>query len=233
MTKTIAHRGISAVAPENTPTAFTLAWAHDCDGIELDVQVSRDGKVLVHHDADTARSSGVRREIAATDWAVLRDLDVGSHKEARFAFERIPLLEQVLKLMPTGKAIQIEIKPEIVQMTPVLELLQNVRRDIAVLVLSCDREKLAQVQAALPQIPLLWVIDERQAGAVDEVIAAAKKHRFAGVDVDYRALDRMYVEKIHRAGLLLGAWTVNDPQTARKLRTWEVEMIASDIAHRI
>lgn len=233
MTKMIAHRGISAVAPENTMTAFTLAWAHDCDGIELDVQVSRDGKVVVHHDPDTARTGNAALEIAATDWAVLRNMDVGSHKDARFGGERMPLLAQVLRLMPTGKLIQIEIKPEVERMAPILEILRHVRSDIDVFVLSSDREKLTLVQAALPHIPLLPVIDEPEARAVDAVIAQAKECGFAGVAVTYRVVDRAYVATLHRAGLLLDVWTVNDPQTALKLRGLQVDMIASDAAQRM
>lgn len=233
MTKMIAHRGFSAVAPENTMTAFTLAWAHDCDGIELDVQVSRDGKVVVHHDPDTGRTSNAALEIAATDWEVLRNMDVGSHKDARFGGERIPLLTQVLKLMPTGKLIQIEIKPEVTQMAPILEILREIRSDIEVFVLSCDREKLALVQAAVPEIPLLQVIDQPEAHAVDAVIAQAKQQRLKGVTVAYQAIDRAYVEKVHQAGLVLGVWTVNDPGIIKELLTLQVDMIASDVAQRM
>jgi glycerophosphoryl diester phosphodiesterase len=86
----IAHRGSSAVAPENTLAAFRLAAEQGTDMIELDVQESSDGQVLVAHDADLMKVSGNPASIWDTDAATLRAIDIGSYRDPRYAAERVP-----------------------------------------------------------------------------------------------------------------------------------------------
>ena len=98
----IGHRGAAAVRPENTIPSFAHALALGVDGVEFDVRLTRDGHVVVHHDADTARTCGERRTIAQATLAELRTLDAG----ATFASDaggarptRIPTLDEVLELL--------------------------------------------------------------------------------------------------------------------------------------
>lgn len=229
MTKFIAHRGLSAIAPENTMAAFTLAWAHDADGIELDVQVSADGEVVVHHDESTLRCAGVDYAIAQTDWARLKTLDVGGWKAAHFKGEAIPRLNEVLEMMPTGKIVQVEIKPEVVNVAPIIACLQAARRDIDLIVMSFNAKLLSRVQAALPQLKTLWIVETLDAVVCEQALAAG----FSGVDVDYRALDVAYVQRVQAQQLIVGVWTVNDKQVATELVAAGVEMIASDCVHEL
>jgi glycerophosphoryl diester phosphodiesterase len=78
--KLIAHRGASQAAPENTLAAFRLAWKEGADGIEGDFRLSKDGKIVCIHDADTKRANGAKFVVADTDSHVLRKLDVGKWK---------------------------------------------------------------------------------------------------------------------------------------------------------
>jgi glycerophosphoryl diester phosphodiesterase len=75
----IAHRGASAAAPKNTLAAFRLAIEQGADYVELDVQESADGEVLVAHDSDLMNVAGVPMEIWNTPAATLRSVDIGSH----------------------------------------------------------------------------------------------------------------------------------------------------------
>src|SRR6478609_1034971 len=101
----IAHRGESHLAPENTLAAFRLAWSLGDDAIELDVHLTRDGQVVVCHDDDTSRTTGGRTKRVVRDSAAgeLRALDVGAWKGPQYAGERMPLLEEVLSILPAGK----------------------------------------------------------------------------------------------------------------------------------
>src|SRR5690606_11412908 len=94
--KIIAHRGASAHAPENTMAAFRKAIEMGANYIELDVHLSKDGKVVVLHDATLNRTSNGTGKIADHVWNVLRMLDAGSFFDEKFKGEKIPLLEEVL-----------------------------------------------------------------------------------------------------------------------------------------
>src|SRR4051794_3938882 len=96
----IAHRGASHDAPENTLAAIKLAWQQEADAAEFDLHLSRDGKLVVIHDADTRRVAGVDKRVAEQTLAELRRLDVGAWKGPRFAGERIATLEEVLATVP-------------------------------------------------------------------------------------------------------------------------------------
>lgn len=83
----VAHRGASFDAPENTLIAMKQAWEQGADAIELDLWLSKDGRVVVCHDADTGRTGGVKRKIADQTWAELQQLDVGAWKGPQFKGE--------------------------------------------------------------------------------------------------------------------------------------------------
>lgn len=227
----IAHRGLSALAPENTAAAFDLAWAHDCDGIELDVQVSRDGQVVVHHDADLKRTARLECTIADEDYAALREYDIGSHFDTKFADQRMSLLDEVLTAMPAGKLIQVEVKPEVMRVEKVIAVLHEARQDAKIIVMSFDPDQLSKLHAGLPQLQTLWIVDEDDARDAQLLCERALAAGFSGIDVHQAVIDASYVKQVHDAGLLLGCWTVNDPARMHQLASLGVDMIASDCAH--
>ncbi len=106
----IAHRGASARAPENTLAAFRLAIEEGADVVELDVQESADGEVLVAHDSDLMKLAGVGLKIWEADAAELRSIDIGSHAGAEFAAERIPTLAEALAVCKGKVHMIIELK---------------------------------------------------------------------------------------------------------------------------
>src|SRR6187399_1261740 len=106
----IAHRGESADAPENTLAAFRLAWERKVPAIELDVHLTKDGRLAVCHDFDTKRCAGVACKIRESLWDELKDLDVGQRFNPKFTGEKLPLLDDVLATIPDGARCFIEIK---------------------------------------------------------------------------------------------------------------------------
>src|SRR6056297_841327 len=91
-----AHRGASAVAPENTLAAFTAALQAGADGIELDVHLTRDGVPVVMHDETVDRTTNGSGRIRDLSHAEIDDLDAGSWFGPRWRGEKIPTLEKVL-----------------------------------------------------------------------------------------------------------------------------------------
>jgi glycerophosphoryl diester phosphodiesterase len=106
----IAHRGASAVAPENTLAAFRLAAEQRTDLVELDVQESSDGQVLVAHDADLMKVSGNPVKIWQTNAATLEAIDIGSYRNPRYATERVPTLAEALAACKGHCKVLVELK---------------------------------------------------------------------------------------------------------------------------
>jgi glycerophosphoryl diester phosphodiesterase len=96
----VAHRGGSALAPENTLAAFKNAVRLGCEAVELDVLMTRDGHLVAHHDDTLARTAGVPGRVWDLDLADLKRLDVGRWYGADFAGERIATLDEVAGVLP-------------------------------------------------------------------------------------------------------------------------------------
>ena len=123
----IAHRGASHDAPENTLASVQLGWERNADAVEVDVYLSKDGKIVVIHDENTKRTTGHDGLVHKMTWAQLWKLDAGNWKNKKFKGEPIPLLSQLLETIPNGKYLVIEIKcgPEIIQ--PLVALLKKTK----------------------------------------------------------------------------------------------------------
>ncbi|MCU0520152.1 MAG: glycerophosphodiester phosphodiesterase [Anaerolineae bacterium] len=155
----VAHRGASALAPENTMAAFERAWRDGADIIELDVRLSADRHVVVIHDAGLERTTnGVG---LVSDWAAseLRRLDAGSWFGAQYAGEHIPTLREVLDWARGKLAVMLELKfapwgsfdpllvPEVVTAIDETEMVEQV------VVISFQPRALVQLKVLAPAVP--------------------------------------------------------------------------------
>jgi glycerophosphoryl diester phosphodiesterase len=155
--KLIAHRGASHDAPENTLASFTEAWKQGADGVETDIYLTTDGKLVCIHDKTTKRTAGTELTVTRSSYEDLAKLDYGSWKAPQFKGEKIPLLEEVLDALPADRLLFIEIKdtPRIVE--PLLKVLEAKKADTARVflisfnadVIRACREKIPSYQAYL------------------------------------------------------------------------------------
>jgi glycerophosphoryl diester phosphodiesterase len=235
MTYLIAHRGASYEAPENTLAAFRLAWDEGADGIEGDFMLTADGQIVCFHDVDTQRAAGIARIVKQSTLAELASLDVGSWKGARWRGERIPSLAEVLREIPAGKKLVVELKdgPEIV--APVAEAIQ--RASIAhedILVISLLDETIAECGRQLPEFKRHWLsaYQRDQQGrwrpTVDEAIDSIRRigaSGFGSMELPEH-FNAEFVGKLRTAGVdEFHVWTVDDPTVAayyRGLGTWGI-----------
>lgn len=222
----IAHRGESADAPENTMAAFGLAWERGVKAIELDVHLSKDGVLIVSHDADTKRTTGVSKLIKESTHEELRSLDAGRWKGPRWAGEKMPTLGEALATIPEGARCFIEVKvgPEAV---PALvdAVRRSGKRPEQLTVISFQAETVAEAKRKLPELKAYYLASfqrDKKTGdwqpGVDALIARAKALGADGLDLSSKGpIDRAFVQKVKAAGLGLYVWTVDDPAEARSL----------------
>ncbi|RKD76022.1 glycerophosphoryl diester phosphodiesterase [Sinobaca qinghaiensis] len=125
MTQWFAHRGVSIAKPENTMAAFKLAEEKGADGIELDVQLTRDNKVIVMHDLSINRTTNGRGTIRSKTWDDLKKLDAGSWFGG--TYEPIPLLEDVVSwLSGNTLLVNIELKGPLKTMPDLIRAVKNI-----------------------------------------------------------------------------------------------------------
>lgn len=221
----IAHRGASHDAPENTLAAFRLGYAQGADAGELDIHLSRDGRVVVIHDADTAHTAGVARPVGAQSLDELRILEVGQWGAWRgSAFkEQIPLLAEVLAVVPPGRRLFIEIKvgPEILpELVRVLRASGLPPQSLPVITFSLEVARATKRLLPAHEVSWLAAYDrDRSTGRfpdIEHLISQAKAAGLDGLDLQGKfPIDAAFVQKVRAAGLKLYTWTVDDPAVAR------------------
>lgn len=106
----LGHRGARGLAPENTLAGMAAGMAAGADGVELDVQRTADGHLVIFHDDDLKRICGVGGRVVTSTLAQLRELDAGRHFGPQFAGEPIPTLDQVIDVLPAHAFLNIEAK---------------------------------------------------------------------------------------------------------------------------
>jgi glycerophosphoryl diester phosphodiesterase len=232
----IAHRGASHDAPENTLAAYKLAWEQDADGIEGDYRLSRDGKIVVSHDTNTARMGDKNLVVAQSTFEELRQVDVGRKKGAAWKGERIPTIEEVLAVVPTGKKIYIEIY-EAREVPLVKEALaQSKLRPEQVTVISFTESAVAAAKKEISGIKTLWIKapkKNKRTGelqpTVEQLLATLKKVNADGIDCSAsEAVDKAFVSQFQKAGFEFHVWTVDKAEEAKRLAGYGVKSITTN-----
>ncbi|MFH8371788.1 glycerophosphodiester phosphodiesterase [Streptomyces sp. NPDC018031] len=201
---TIGHRGVMGVEPENTLRSFVRAEREGMDVIELDLHLSKDGALVVMHDAELDRTTDGSGAIRDHTLDELRELDAGRG-------ERIPVFEEVLD------AVRSPLQAEIKDRAAARALAEVIRgRDLLsrVEVLSFHDEALAEIRGLLPAVRSALVASRYGADVIDRAQAVG-----AGTLVlNIRRLTLELVERAHAAGLRVIGWTVNTPDHLRLAR---------------
>ena len=235
----IAHRGESADAPENTLAAFRLAWERGVKAVELDIHLALDGELVVIHDPDTERTTGVARKVAESRLDDLDGLDAGSWKAPEFAGEPIPTLSRALATIPDDGRLIIEVKvgPEAVPaLVEAIEASGKAPERLAII--SFVPETVAEAKRRLPDVPAYFLSGFRkdeETGAwtpePSDLIARAKSLGADGLDLAARGpIDAAFVRQVHDAGLSLHVWTVDDLDEARRFVEAGVDGITTNRA---
>lgn len=236
----VAHRGASHDAPENTLSAFKLAWKKGADAIEGDFYLTKDGQIACLHDKTTKRLAPGQpvKVVAESTLAELQTLDVGSWKHPKFAGERIPTLQQVLKTVPPGKQIFVEIKtgPEIL---PELkrQLAESRLQDNQITIICFNQEVVTLARQQMSQYTVNWLTSykqNKQTGhwkpTAAEVVSTLQRTHASGLGShgNTKVVDDQFVAAVRNAGAGFHVWTINEPAEAIRFRDLGVDSITTD-----
>lgn len=235
----VAHRGASGEAPENTLPAFELAWKQGADAIEGDFYLTADGEIVCMHDADTERTAGKKLVVAKSTLAELRELDVGSWKDARYAGTVAPTLAEVLATVPEGKKIFVEVKcgPEIVPRL-LEDLAKSGLKAEQIVIISFKDDVIAEVRRLRPEYRANWLtaLKEKNGKLLptpDEIVATLKRTNATGLGIGFKEVDESLVRAVENAGFEFHVWTVDDPAVGSRFAEWGSRSITTNWPKRI
>ena len=213
----IAHRGASADFPENSLDAFSGALEQGADWIELDVRRSKDGVLVVHHDAHLA------------DGSLIRDLDSDCLPEG------VPSLAEAFETSE-NMGVNIEIKhlpgePDFDEVDLVCEavvgLVKAYRSADKILVSSFDMNAIDRIKETDPSIATGWLVVERSDGI--QILDRVKAHNHTSINPWDELVDQSLIEQAHSRGLNVNVWTVDDERRILQLSEWGVDGIITNI----
>jgi len=219
----MAHRGASQAAPENTMAAFRLAIADGADWIELDVQETADGEVVVLHDSDFMKLSANPLKIWDAKLDELAGIDIGTWFDPKFAGERVPTLAEVLRLCKDKVGVNIELKyyghdQQLEQR--VVEIVESEGMAEQIMVMSLKPEGVAKIKA---------LRSEWKCGLLLSVyVGNLQKITADFLAVNGKFATRNFVNRAHKANKQVYVWTVNDTATMSQLMNRKVDGILTD-----
>ena len=242
-----AHRGASAVSPENTLVSFQTAREYGICYLEFDVRLTADGHPVVIHDSSVSRTTGRRGRVENMALSAISELDAGCQFTAdhgrSYPFRgkgvKVPTLDQVLELYPDMN-LTIEIKKTREEAPSVVA--ESIRRfDAAdrVVVASHEHEILTAFRQLAPDVPTSFSKQE-----VREFIAKFRAGELAGYRPpsrafqvpEYKGLRRVVskavIEAVHSFEVEVHVWTVNEPIHMERLLDWGVDGIMTDDPRR-
>jgi glycerophosphoryl diester phosphodiesterase len=238
----IGHRGASGHAPENTLAAFRLAADLGAQAIETDLQLTRDGHIVLVHDDKLQRTTSERGLVTAKTLDELKTLDAGSwfpkrvlrkrRAASRFAGERIPTLEELLDLArERALYLYLEIKAPCAPGTEqaVVTAIREAGALARCAVICFDPAVLGGVRQADSAVPLGYLFNRRQKDAVSRAVAAGAKIILPHAS---RVTSKLIAEA-KREGLKVVTWTVNDSKQMKQFMALGVDGIMSDFPDRL
>jgi glycerophosphoryl diester phosphodiesterase len=221
--KIIAHRGASGAAPENTMAAIRRAIADGADWIEIDVQETADGEVVVIHDSDFMKLAGVNLKVWDATMEQLAEIDIGGWFAPEFADERVPTLAAVLAEVKGRSRLIVELKyyghdQQLEQR--VIDLIEAADMQDDTMLMSLEYAGIQKVRALRPD----WKVGLLSARAVGDLTR---------LDADFLAVNMALarsalIKAAHAAGKELYVWTINDALSMSQMMSLGVDGVITD-----
>jgi len=230
----LGHRGASGYAPENTLAAFELGIRLGCHGFEFDVQLSRDGEPVIHHDWSVERTTGCTGDIRDLTFRQIRTLDAGKWFSTEFLGQKIPALAEVLELIPGEMLLNVELKsrasdgPGLEE--KVIAVLREHGRLEKTIISSFNHLSLKRTREIAPHIRLGLLYEALLLRPFDYL--EKLKLRLYSIHPLHDYVSPSLVREAHARGLKMACWTVNTSERAGELLKDGVDIIITNYPDR-
>lgn len=231
--RNLAHRGASALAPENAMAAFQLAERLGADGFEFDVQVTRDGVPVVIHDEWLDRTTNGKGWVFQHTFEEVRRLDAGSSFGPEFKGEKIPTLEEVIAAFGERMFLNIELKNSYFDMPGLeektIELVRRYGVEQNVIVSSFHHGSMQRFRQLAPDIRTGLLYD----CYIVDVVEYAKKLGASALHPLFAGVKPEVVAAAKANGLEINVWTVNEPDHMRLVLAAGVDSVITNHPDRL
>lgn len=229
-TRMIAHRGLSGIERENTNAAFVAAGNRSYYGIETDVHKTADGQFIIIHDEQTGRVSegAFDVNIEQQPYCAVADRCLPDRFGRLRQDLKIPLLSEYIRICKQYEKICVLELKNALSKEDVAKIIHIIREENYlenVIFISFVLENCIFVRELLPQQPVQWLLAEQ---ITENIIDILRQYHF-GIDSYHAYLDREMIDALHEQGILVNAWTCDDPTVAAALVDAGIDFITSNI----
>lgn len=224
-----AHRGASGHAPENTLASFNKAIQLGADFIELDVQETSDGVLIVMHDKNYKRTGGTDKNVWETSYKETKQIEVGSWFDKAFKGEKIARFDEVIEAVKGKIKINIELKTnghQVKLAEKVVELLTQKDFIDDCIITSFDFSLINKVKELNPKIKAGYIFSKFP----DFDVFTAKVDLLSA---NYGIVDNEFVDKAKKNGKEVHVWTVNEKADMKKFVDLNVTSIITNFPDRL
>lgn len=242
----IAHRGANEYAPEHTLVAYRMAAEMGADYIEIDLRMTKDGRLIAFHDYTVDRTTNGSGFVRDHTLKQLKELDAGSWFNEQFPEKAndkfkgltIPTLEEIFDEFGNEVNYYIETKkpdPNLSMEKKLLSLLEeyDLLKDKhlsngKIIIQSFNKDSLKAIHDMNPDIPLIQMRKFKQDASISKKEIEGTKKYAVGLGLNVGSLNDDYIKKVKDAGLLLHTYTVNEPKDIQALRSKGVTGVFTD-----
>ncbi len=233
MTKILGHRGFAGIYPENTMLAFRKAYESGCDGIELDVQTTKDYEVVIIHDEDIQRTTDGIGMIKDYTLKELRQFNAGVHYQEGNEFHPIPTLKEYMEWACHKDILtNIELKNSVYYYNnlenDVLNLIREFQLEGKILLSSFNHASILKCKQLNSKIPVGFLID----GCIGNAGVYARKMGVECMHPYFAALTGEEIQICKEQKIRINTWTVNEEEDMKRLVSAGVDMIITDFPDR-
>ncbi|RYI28089.1 glycerophosphodiester phosphodiesterase [Bacillus infantis] len=243
----IGHRGASAYAPEHTIASYEMAAQLGADYIEIDLQMTKDGKLAAMHDQKVDRTTNRSGAVQSFTLEELKQLDAGSwfnHKHPGYADPaysrlKVPSLEEIFQHFGSRVNYYIETKSpdlypgmedELLRLLREYGLIGSKKDNARVIIQSFSSKSLKRIHRNEPDIPLIQLISYKEKAVLtDQDIKKLQKYA-AGIGPNYNMIDEEYVKKARANGLLVHPYTINKLNEMEEGVSWGITGAFTDFS---
>lgn len=227
----IGHRGAAAYAPENTLESIHTAADMGMKWVELDVKLTKDMVPIIFHDDDLDRTTNGHGPVAAMNFTDIRELEAGRWFSEGYGDVRIPTLEEAIEvILKRDLGVNLEIKPcagrEVDTAEAMLDVLSQIWDDRDLLLISSFSHVSLETSMEMAGDWYRGLLLETE--PAPNWAELADYLDVATINIDGRTASREFIEEIMEAQKPILAYTINDPQLARRLRQWGVDTMFTD-----
>jgi len=216
----IGHRGASEDVPENTLESIEEAWKQNADGVEVDVRMTSDNRLVCIHDSCLLRTTGINGFIEDSCLKDIKKLDAGSWRGKEWSNIFIPSLAEVLDSIPEGKKIFIEVKCGVEAKDVLIDTIKksNISEDM-ISIISFDKEILGEIKKSLPKTTVNYLVsfDEPIPVNIDLLAEEIKKYGLDGCGAQaHPSLTKNFIDYFKSINKKVHVWTVDQPEQAKR-----------------